>query len=543
MSMFHERVRHVVAAYDHALEQQIVRQGSYLVCSDDDLWKQVEELLRNKNAQETHCLSLDPLKVMEESLKVVADSTKAPKFGRAKQVKVRGGLRGLAKAFEVLEQAALNLYLGPWREEYKVVKMYSGTFTHYIKPVLSTAQIEQLFGLLGYQRSTRREQLHLQLLQVSPLILDDLLCMSCAFFLARCECRLLLTALDSHSGDAQWELCLVRERLRGNVLQVALDNTKRTMGFKQPLMESDEESDVDLYTDKQVNGGQRAVLVPHDDSSRSLPWATLPVKLHHNGTLSSSSQAMSESVCVSTLSCQVSSRSDSKTLRGSSARMSQHSNAGGDASAALDLHANSRKEDTAGMGKSEVESIPLCSCLQSPHLYLNQCMECNTVHDNACAVLQHCSQEGHQVLLPSEMSESAAASPRSLNVKPQPLTVPPTLSSSTAAMSALSLCDNPKSLNPFYHPISYHDCCERNRLDSQVVCLNCKVFHSATCNKLEFCQSQHTLKTLGKCSCGRACSRKPLVLCRYCGSEYCNVCWYRNPLLCVCGQTLDQASM
>ncbi|XP_077424360.1 spermatogenesis associated 2-like [Vanacampus margaritifer] len=540
MSMFDERAQHLVVAYDHALEQQIVRRGSSLVCSDEDLWKQAEELLSNKNAQETHCLSLDPLKVMEESLKVEADSTKAPKFGSAKRVKARRGLRSLAKAFEVLEQAALNLYLGPWREEYKVVKMYSGMFTHFIKPVLSTAQIEKLFGLLGYQRSTRREQLHLQLLQVNPLILDDLLCLSCAFFLARCECRLLMTALDNHSGEAQWELCMVRERLRGNVLQVALDNTKRTMGFKQPLMESDEESDVDLYTDKQVNGGQRGVLVPNDDSSRSLPWGTLPVNLHHNGALSSSSQATTECVCVSTLSCQVSSNSESKAFRGSSARMS----AGGDATAHLDRQAYAQMEDTsAGMGKNEVESNTLCSCLQSPHLYLNQCMECNTVHDSSCAVLQHCSQKGHQVLLPSAMKESAAAaSPRSLNVRPQPLTVPPTLSSSAATMSSLSLCDNPKPLSPFYPPISYHDCCERNRLDLQVVCLSCRVFHSAPCKELDSCLSQHTLKTLGKCSCGKACSRKPLVLCSYCGSEYCTVCWYRNPLLCVCGQTLDQSS-
>lgn len=123
MSMFHERMRHLVAAYDHALEQQIVKRGSYLACSNEELWKHVEELLSNKNAQETHCLSLDPLNIMEESLKVEAALAKAPKTSSGKQVKARRGLWGLAKAFEVLEQAALNLYLGPWREEYKVVKV------------------------------------------------------------------------------------------------------------------------------------------------------------------------------------------------------------------------------------------------------------------------------------------------------------------------------------------------------------------------------------------------------------------------------------
>lgn len=101
-----------------------------------------------------------------------------------------------------------------------VSQMYSGMFTHYIKPVLSLAQIEKLFGLLGYQHSPRREQLHLQLHKLSPLILDELLRLSCAFYLARCECQLLLAALGDNGGDPRWELCVVRERLRGYVLQV-----------------------------------------------------------------------------------------------------------------------------------------------------------------------------------------------------------------------------------------------------------------------------------------------------------------------------------
>lgn len=119
MSASRQRATELVAAYDHSLEQQIVGRGSNLVCSDEELWKKVEVLLRDADAQETHCLGLDPLRVMEESLKA-AGSTTAAGAGR---VRARGGLQGLAKAFEVVEQAALNLYLGPWREEYKVVKV------------------------------------------------------------------------------------------------------------------------------------------------------------------------------------------------------------------------------------------------------------------------------------------------------------------------------------------------------------------------------------------------------------------------------------
>lgn len=104
-------------AYDHSLERQIVEQGSSLPCRDEELWKKVEVLLRDGSAQEMHCLGLDPLSVMEESLQAVTAA------GCSRRSRTRAGLRGLAKAFEVLEQAAVNLYLGPWRKEYSVIQV------------------------------------------------------------------------------------------------------------------------------------------------------------------------------------------------------------------------------------------------------------------------------------------------------------------------------------------------------------------------------------------------------------------------------------
>lgn len=121
MSICRQRARDLVTTYDHSLEKQIVGRGSHLACRDEELWQQVEGLLRDGDAQETHCLGLDPLRVMEETLTAAAAAAASTKAG-AGRVKA-GGLQGLAKAFEVLEQAALNLYLGPWRDEYKVVKV------------------------------------------------------------------------------------------------------------------------------------------------------------------------------------------------------------------------------------------------------------------------------------------------------------------------------------------------------------------------------------------------------------------------------------
>ncbi|XP_035520620.1 spermatogenesis-associated protein 2-like protein [Morone saxatilis] len=537
----------LVTAYDHSLEQQIVGRGSNLVCTDEELWKQVEVLLRDGDAQETHCLGLDPLKVMEESLKAAAAAANA---GR---VKARGGLRGLAKAFEVVEQAALNLYLGPWREEYKVVKMYSGMFTHYIKPVLSMPQIEKLFGLLGYQPSSpRREQLRLQSPRVSPACLDDLLRLSCAFFLARCECHLLLTALGKHAGEVQWELSVVRERQRGNSLQVALENTKKTLEVNQPLMEPFDE--VDLYTDEQVNGVPREAVV-NDESPRSLTWVTQsgaspPVKSHGNGVSSlSSSLPAREDVCISTLNCQLTKTSplDSDTTRSSSASTKQRKRPSEDLMFdRADSLSRSLQVDAVGCWRSKDEADYSCSCLQSPNVSLKLCLQCNTVHDITCAFHECYSAENHHVVSPDstreEMEELRAASPQGGSLRVSGMSASPTLSSSSAAMSSLVLCDDPESLLPSRHPYAYHVCCVLNPPDPQVLCLSCGVFHSGSCKEIDFCQGHHKIKQLGVCPCGRASSKKPLVLCRYCGREFCRECWYRSPVECICGQTFDQSS-
>lgn len=122
MSISKQRAAELVTAYNQSLDLQIVGQGSSLVCRDEELWKQVEVLLMDGDAQEMHCLGLDPLKVMEESLKAAATAA-APTTASTRRVKAKARLQGLAKAFEVVEQAALNLYLGPWRKEYKVVKV------------------------------------------------------------------------------------------------------------------------------------------------------------------------------------------------------------------------------------------------------------------------------------------------------------------------------------------------------------------------------------------------------------------------------------
>ncbi|XP_033988795.1 spermatogenesis-associated protein 2-like protein [Trematomus bernacchii] len=536
MSLSRQRAGDLVSIYDQSLEQQIVGQGSSLACGDEDLWRQVEALLKDGEAQETHCLGVDPLRVMEESL------TAAPAGGAAR-LRARAGLKGLAKAFEVLEQAALNLYLGHWRAEYKVVKMYSGLFTHYIRPVLSLPQIEELFGLLGYQPSPRAEQLRLA--RVSAASLDRLLALSCAFFLARCECRLLLAALGRHAGEAQWELGVVRERQRGHSLQVALDNTKKTLDVNQPF---DGEGEIDLYTDEYVKGGRRETVLIDDESPRSLTWVTQSsasppaVKTHSNGVVSLSATATSlsarEQVCISTLNCQLSKTSplEADPPRSSSACGRQGRRPCREPRFdRVDSQSRSLQLDMSGHRHSEAEVDHSCLCLQSAHLCPQVCTECNALHDIDCTKLELCFRMKHRV------EELRASSPQGQSLRVSDMSASLTLSSN-AAMSSLALRDEHKSISQPLHRITYHDCCDMAKPDPQFLCLSCSVFHSGSCKGIEYCRRDHDLRPLGLCSCGRTCFRKPLVLCRYCGNEYCSDCWYRNPVTCDCGQTFDQSS-
>ncbi|KAM9377584.1 spermatogenesis associated 2-like isoform 2-T3 [Pholidichthys leucotaenia] len=477
MSAFLQTAREVASAYSHSLEQQIFRQGSSLPCRNEELWKQVEVLLRDRDAQKVHCLGLDPLRVMEESLQVAAASPLVAAKAVSRQSKPRGVLQGLAQAFEVLEQAALNLYLGPWREEYKEIKMYSGMFTHRITPVLSMPQIENLFGLLGYRHSLAQpDMLCLQSPRIGRGSPEDLLGLCCAFFLARCECSLLMVALGKNRGDARWELSIVRERRHGNDLEVALENTKRMVEEERPQMELLDE-DVDLYRDEQFYGGLHQQLIDREDSSpNSLVWTA-----HTNSPLNG-----------------VTSQSGT-----------------------------SKRSDGYPQGE-------FCNCLDHPQHFLRHCVKCNTFHNTLCQFHQCCVSQDYAVemKMTKEVNESGAASLQGGNFT---LSFPSS-SSSSAAISSLSLSEEPKSM------ISYHSCCNLTQLDPMILCHTCAVFHSASCKEYQHCCLSHKNKQLGKCSCGTVCTRTPLVLCRYCGNEYCLHCWYRNPLTCSCGQTFDQSS-
>ncbi|XP_005308242.1 spermatogenesis-associated protein 2-like protein [Chrysemys picta bellii] len=102
-------------------------------------------------------------------------------------------LRGLARAFEVLELAAVNLHLLPWRKEFSTIKMFSGVYVHSLQAVLSDSDIAKSFHRMGY---VKRDDHHLVVSQPPPGA--ELVQAACSFFAARVECEIL--------GEILWQL-------------------------------------------------------------------------------------------------------------------------------------------------------------------------------------------------------------------------------------------------------------------------------------------------------------------------------------------------
>lgn len=95
-------------------------------------------------------------------------------------------LRGLARAFELLELAAVHLYLLPWRKEFTTIKTFSGGYVHVLKGALSEDLLIQSFQKMGYVRRDSH-----RLMMTAPPPACQLLQVALGCFALRLECDIL----------------------------------------------------------------------------------------------------------------------------------------------------------------------------------------------------------------------------------------------------------------------------------------------------------------------------------------------------------------
>ncbi|XP_047566089.1 spermatogenesis-associated protein 2-like protein [Lutra lutra] len=95
-------------------------------------------------------------------------------------------LRGLARAFELLELAAVHLYLLPWRKEFSTIKTFSGGYVHVLKGALSEDLLLQSFQKMGY---VPRDNHRLMMAALPPACQLVQVALGC--FALRLECEIL----------------------------------------------------------------------------------------------------------------------------------------------------------------------------------------------------------------------------------------------------------------------------------------------------------------------------------------------------------------
>ncbi|XP_063802018.1 spermatogenesis-associated protein 2-like protein [Pseudophryne corroboree] len=117
-------------------------------------------------------------------------------------------LNDLADAFQTLEQAALHLYLTPWRKEFHTIKTYSGHYVHVLEAALPQDAIYFALSKLGYEPQEYGVCLAVQV-QPAP---HTLLVAALGFVAAQLECRILADIVLCSESPLVSGTDLMRER-------------------------------------------------------------------------------------------------------------------------------------------------------------------------------------------------------------------------------------------------------------------------------------------------------------------------------------------
>ncbi|NXS50826.1 SPA2L protein, partial [Balaeniceps rex] len=156
--------------YRQCLEREF-RRGRAGACSDPSFGERLRQRLRSEPAL-LGALQDDAPALLAHGLRGRPDPGLA--------------LQGLAAAFRLLELAAVNLYLFPWRKEFSTVQTFSGVYVHLLRPALPEADLVRSFGRLGYER---RDPHCLAISRLPPG--PELAAAACGFFACRLECEIL----------------------------------------------------------------------------------------------------------------------------------------------------------------------------------------------------------------------------------------------------------------------------------------------------------------------------------------------------------------
>ncbi|NXI34074.1 SPA2L protein, partial [Galbula dea] len=211
--------------YRRCLEQEFY-QGHAGACSDPSMAQRLRQRLQQEPAL-LEALQEDGPAMVARGLQGHSD------LGLA--------LGGLARAFQLLETAAINLYLFPWRKEFGTVQTFSGAYVHSLRPALPEADLLRSFGRLGYEQCDQH-----CLTVCRPLPGPDLLAAACGFFACRLECEVLVEVVARlWPRRLRAEELLEARRLAGDV-EACVELLQR-LGTQHEVAAACSDPAVDLY--------------------------------------------------------------------------------------------------------------------------------------------------------------------------------------------------------------------------------------------------------------------------------------------------------
>ncbi|KAM9374067.1 spermatogenesis-associated protein 2-like protein [Phaethornis superciliosus] len=184
-------------------------------------------------------------------------------------------LRGLAGAFRLLELAATNLHLCPWRREFGTIQTYSGAYVHLLRPALPEADLVWSFGQLGYRRHDR----HRLVLSRTPPE-SVLVAAACGFLACRLECEILEEVVERLRPRRLHPEELLEARQGARDLEGCVEVLRRGTWHQDHRRETrcqEGDDSVDLYRETatgpdEMEGEDAAPPVPQRDPGSPQGW-------------------------------------------------------------------------------------------------------------------------------------------------------------------------------------------------------------------------------------------------------------------------------
>ncbi|KAI5215986.1 spermatogenesis-associated protein 2 [Manis pentadactyla] len=116
-------------------------------------------------------------------------------------------LRSLHCAFSVLETVGVNLFLYPWKKEFRSIKTYTGPFVYYVKSTLLEEDIQAILNYMGYLPELGTVYKLRELVETLQVKM-----VSFELFLAKVECEQMLEIHSQVKDKGYSELDVVSER-------------------------------------------------------------------------------------------------------------------------------------------------------------------------------------------------------------------------------------------------------------------------------------------------------------------------------------------